>query len=150
MFTLRHMKKFLCLVVLFTQFAFVSATSSAGRDIVIRVDKIRNSKGFILVALHATAADFPKTTGKAFKLERGTINNGSSEIVLKDVPPGTYAVALFHDENNDQKLNTNFLGIPKEGYGFSNNAYHTFRAPDFSEASFKHDDNSTVIIHMHY
>jgi len=144
------MKKILYLTLLGLQFLFVTAFAVPGKDIVIRVDKIRSAKGFILVALHNTDKGFPNTNGQAFRVERGVIREGTSEIVFHNVPAGKYAIALFHDENNDQKLNTNFLGIPKEGYGFSNNAYHTFRAPDFSEASFQHDENSTLNIHLHY
>jgi uncharacterized protein (DUF2141 family) len=143
------MKKFLYLFLLAAQITIVSGFTPPAKDIVIRVDKIRNAKGFILVALHANGKDFPASE-KAFRMERGQISEGSAEIVLHDVPAGRYAIALFHDENNDQKLNTNFLGIPKEGYGFSNNAYHTFRAPDYSEASFQHEDNTILNIHMHY
>jgi hypothetical protein len=50
--------------------------------------------------------------------------------------PGTYAVIVFHDENQDGKLDKNFLGVPQEGYGASNNVRHLMSAPEFEEASF--------------
>jgi uncharacterized protein (DUF2141 family) len=56
-----------------------------------------------------------------------------------DIPPGTYALAVFHDENMNGQLDTNRLGIPTEGYGFSNDVKGVFGAPAFSAASFAYD-----------
>jgi uncharacterized protein (DUF2141 family) len=53
-----------------------------------------------------------------------------------DIPPGTYALAVIHDENMDGKLGTNSVGIPTEGYGFSNDASALMGAPSFNAASF--------------
>lgn len=58
---------------------------------------------------------------------------------FEDIPPGTYALAVVHDENMNGKLDTNLLGIPKEGYGFSNDAKALLGAPTFSAASFPYD-----------
>jgi uncharacterized protein (DUF2141 family) len=59
--------------------------------------------------------------------------------IFLNIPPGTYALAVIHDENMNGKLDTNWLGIPKEGYGFSNAAKATLGAPSFSAASFRYD-----------
>jgi uncharacterized protein (DUF2141 family) len=56
-----------------------------------------------------------------------------------DIPPGTYALAVIHDENMDGELRTNWLGVPKEGYGFSNDAKASMSAPSFEAASFTYD-----------
>ena len=69
---------------------------------------------------------------------------------FQDVPAGTFAIAVFHDTNSNGKLDKNFLGIPKEGYAFSNNVFGTFRAPGFEDASFEFDGNKTVKIKMRY
>jgi uncharacterized protein (DUF2141 family) len=58
---------------------------------------------------------------------------------FEDIPPGTYAIAVVHDENMNGKLDANRLGIPSEGYGFSNGARALLSAPSFSAASFRHD-----------
>ena len=58
---------------------------------------------------------------------------------FEDIPPGTYATAVIHDENMNGKLDTNRIGIPTEGYGFSNGAHALLGAPSFSAASFRHD-----------
>lgn len=68
-----------------------------------------------------------------------------------DIPPGTYALAVVHDENMDGKLNTNFLGVPTEGYGFSSGAKASMSAPSFEAASFSYDgQNLDLTIRLHY
>ena len=73
-----------------------------------------------------------------------TISNNKSVIAIKDLKPGKYAFKFFHDENNDEKLNTNFMGIPKEGYGFSNNAKGKFGPPSFDKMIFDLAKSDTV------
>ncbi|WP_273568966.1 DUF2141 domain-containing protein [Maribacter halichondriae] len=62
---------------------------------------------------------------------------GTTRIELDNLPNGTYAVAIFYDENGNEKLDTNFLGIPKEKVAFSNAKMKTFGPPGFDECSFK-------------
>ena len=65
--------------------------------------------------------------------------------------PGYYAVALFHDENGDHHLNTNALGIPTEGYGFSNNPTLYFGPPDLGKVRFSlHPGDNAVAVRMKY
>ena len=54
-----------------------------------------------------------------------------------NVPDGVYAVSVFHDENMNQKLDKNFMGVPKEGYGASNNPKKKLGPPNFSETKFQ-------------
>lgn len=65
-------------------------------------------------------------------------------IIVKDLKPGKYAFKYFHDENNDKEINTNFMGIPKEGYGFSNNAKGKFGPPSFEKMIFELTQNDTA------
>ncbi len=65
-----------------------------------------------------------------------------------DLPAGTYAVSLFHDVNADRQLNTNFAGIPKEPYGFSNNPKSTFGPPDYKEAAFRLSKDTTITVKL--
>jgi len=70
---------------------------------------------------------------------------------FEDIPPGTYALAVIHDENMNGKLDTNWLGIPKEGYGFSNDVKALLGAPSFSAASFKYDGGTLdLMVSLHY
>jgi len=68
-----------------------------------------------------------------------------------DIPPGTYALAVIHDEDMNGMLDTNWLGVPTEGFGFSNDAKGTVGAPSFSAASFPYDGrNLGLTIGLHY
>lgn len=79
------------------------------------------------------------------------IRKAQARCDFEDIPPGTYAMAVVHDENMNGKLDTNWLGIPTEGYGFSNNAKAVLSAPPFSDASFPYDGQSIdLTMTLHY
>ena len=61
----------------------------------------------------------------------------SAQIVFTGLREGVYAVSVFHDENMNRKLDKNFVGIPREGYGTSNNPKRKMGPPDFEEAKFQ-------------
>ena len=127
-----------------------SGGSISNSFIKINVTNINSSKGTILAALYNSEKGFPGEGETALLFVKGIPENGKCQIVIDDMPPGTYAVALFHDLNGDKKLNTNWLGIPKEGYGFSNNARNTFSAPSFKQAAFSHTSETEIQIRIRY
>lgn len=125
---------------LFSPFVIVSSFIKPTEErITISVINLRNNKGHVLVSLFKEEDGFPSDTGKAFRKEKVNIMNLKAVISFAPLPPGTYAVAILHDENDDMKMNTTFPGIPKEGYGFSNNVTGTFGPPSYNRASFKHN-----------
>ena len=70
---------------------------------------------------------------------------------FEDIPPGTYAIAVIHDENMNGKLDTNRLGIPTEGYGFSRDTKRLIGVPSFAAASFPYDGrNLDLTVTLHY
>lgn len=70
---------------------------------------------------------------------------------FEDIPPGTYAMAVVHDENMNGKLDANWIGVPTEGYGFSNNAKALLGPPSFSAASFRYDGrNIDLTMRLNY
>lgn len=94
------------------------------------------SKGKVYVAFYNKEEDFLRED-KIFMGNTVEINaNGIATISLENMIPGTYAIAAFLDENGNGKMDTNFFGIPKEKYGFSNNVRPLMRAATFKEASF--------------
>ncbi|MFQ5624920.1 MAG: DUF2141 domain-containing protein, partial [Paracoccaceae bacterium] len=71
--------------------------------------------------------------------------------VFSDLKPGTYAIAVYHDENENRELDRGFLGIPLEGFGFSNDSFIGFGAPDFADAAVTVPGKGTrITIHMIY
>ncbi len=104
----------------------------------IRIIGVRNNKGRIALALFQSEAGFPGDSSKAMRLQQAEIDaqTQSAQFTLQGIPYGVYAVSVFHDENMNGKLDKNFVGAPKEGYGASNNPRKRMGPPPFSEASF--------------
>jgi uncharacterized protein (DUF2141 family) len=119
-------------------------------DIRVVVDNVSNQAGEIMVALFDSQEGFPLNAHKAIKLAKCHAQSGTVTVTIDKVPPGKYAIALFHDTNGDSILNTNLLGIPKEGYGVSNNIKNKFSAPSFQQAEFIHGDSTSLTISLHY
>lgn len=132
-------------------FFFVSICFNAhSQSLQIDIADIKQGKGDIKLALFNQPGGFPFETGKACKLLKGKAVNGKINFIIDSLSAGRYAIALFHDINNDGILNLNMLGIPKEGYGVSNNAYNTFSAPKYDDASFVHTKTTIQKITMKY
>lgn len=117
------------------------ATVSLGQppqdnQIHVEVTGLRNDKGQVLCDLFSSASDFPKKRDKAVAHVTSAITNRHAVCEFPAVSPGTYAVSVFHDENSNGKLDTNFMGIPREGVGASNDAKGHLGPPKFDAASF--------------
>jgi uncharacterized protein (DUF2141 family) len=104
----------------------------------VRVVNARNANGDIRVALFRDAQGFPGDASLAFRTQRAQIDPHtlSATVVFTEIPQGVYAVSVFHDENGNGKLDKNFVGIPKEEYGASNNPAKKMGPPAFDEAKF--------------
>jgi uncharacterized protein (DUF2141 family) len=118
----------------------------------VQILNIRNSTGTIDCALFASPDGFPRESlHSAAVVMVLKITETQARCDFEDIPPGKYALVVIHDENRNGKLDTNWLGVPKEGYGFSNNAKVSLRAPSFSDAGFEYDgQNLDFTISLHY
>ena len=103
----------------------------------VEIDGLHNDKGQVLCALFSSAIDFPKRTDKAVTHARSDISHGHASCEFPGIAPGIYAVSVFHDENSNGKMDTNLMGIPREGVGASNDAKGHFGPPKFSAAAFQ-------------
>lgn len=110
------------------------AAAGAQEGIHVEVKGLRNARGQVLVSVFASAEGFPGNPAKAMKTYRLKPAGRKAVVVIAGLAPGNYAIAILHDENNDAKMNTNVIGWPKEGFGFSNNAMGSFGPPGFSRA----------------
>jgi uncharacterized protein (DUF2141 family) len=104
--------------------------------IVVKIIGLRNDNGQVLCAIFSSAADFPKNSDKATAVTKSQISGRQAVCKFAGVAPGTYAVSVIHDENSNGKLDTNFMGIPREGVGASNNARGRLGPPKFAAAAF--------------
>ena len=120
-----------------------------GMCFTIHVSAFRSTKGGLICRLYASGEGFPsKPTYMA--LASSPITGKTATCEFHEVAPGTYAVALFHDENGNGKLDTNFLGIPNEGVGVSNNKKPRFGPPSWNDAKFNLDRDATIQVMLRY
>ena len=108
----------------------------AAADLEVRIEGLRSADGDVRVALHRHMEDakFPGDAGVVGAIMRSAAS-GTVRVIFADVAPGAYAVAAFHDADGDGELAQNFLGMPTEGYGFSNGAVGFMGPPRFSDAA---------------
>lgn len=125
----------------------VPTASPAGADgaqIVVEITNLRDDGGHVRGALFA-GRDGWTTEGREVATCNARIRGGRATCVLEDVPPGTYAFAYLHDEDDDGGLDRDWIGIPSEGFGFSNNAAPGLGPPSYESASFAHGAPETVL-----
>ncbi len=120
-------------------------TPVVAASLTIDVSGVKQRKGKIQVALYNSEKDFPET-----EPYRGEVLNISADndlkVTFKDLPPGDYAVAVYHDKNSNGKLDKNLLGIPVEDYGFSNDTRGTrLSAPSFDDTKLRVDSENVEL-----
>jgi len=135
---------------LFFSFNYGFAGDSNGH-IIITVTQIKIESGLLRISIFDSKDGFPNKYKRALKFINLKIESPEMKIILPDVPFGEYAIAILHDENNNEKMDTNFLRMPKEGYGVSNNVRGTFGPPKFENAKFPvKQDSVFLLIEMAY
>lgn len=118
-------------------------------EITISVEKIKPSVGSLFIGLYKESNNFAEIEN-VYRSTILDVKNKSRLISTFNIQKGTYAISIFHDENNNGKLDTNFFGVPKEGFGFSNNPKVNFSKPTFKECSFELNNNKIITINMEY
>jgi uncharacterized protein (DUF2141 family) len=109
-----------------------SSASPAGA-LTVEVVGLDSDDGTVRVALDDASSYEEDENVRAASI---SVQDGTAQWIVADVSPGTYAVRLYHDENGNEELDTNLLGIPQEAFGFSNDAGGRFGPPDFEDAAF--------------
>jgi len=104
-------------------------------NLTIVVTRLDNDDGEVLIAVSNSRKNY-ESNDSAFVGVKVKIENNKAEYRFEELPFGEYAIKLFHDENMDGELDSNFLGIPTEDYGFSNNARGTFGPADYDDTKF--------------
>jgi uncharacterized protein (DUF2141 family) len=112
-------------------------------DLTIKINEIEEGKGHLFIALYEGVEAYD--SGKAVHSSKVKANNTQESVTFTDLADGEYAIKLYQDENDNNKLDTNLLGIPNEGYGFSNNV-GMFGAPKYQKAKFTVKDNTVIEI----
>jgi uncharacterized protein (DUF2141 family) len=142
------MKTWNCLTIIFIVFSLQPVLVSAQTaSLQVSVNNIKSKKGSIRIGLF-TENEFLKTAFEG-KIVKATTDGVT--VVFENLKEGVYAVSVIHDENENGVLDTNKLGIPKEGFAFGNNAMGTFGPPAFEEAKIEiHDQPVKQELKMKY
>jgi len=143
------------ITILFLSFGFTIPTNNTNLvegTIEVIVNNIRSAEGQVIVSLYTPDDDFPNGPSQSFFVEKSDILNGTLSHTFTVSANAQYAVVLLDDENRNNDMDYNFLGLPKEGYGFSNDAKpRGLSSPRFEDASFEVGENGkSVEITMKY
>jgi len=145
------------LLALFTVLVFANLPATAFAQsscpgIHVKILDIKNSAGVVACALFETPEGFPtEFMHSATNIIMTKVQDTQARCDFVDTPPGTYALVVIHDENMDGKLGTNWMGVPTEGYGFSDDAKASLSAPSFEAARFSYDGrNLDLTISLNY
>jgi uncharacterized protein (DUF2141 family) len=141
------MKSMLLLIVMMGSWRSVEAQDARLGTIKVVVEGIKEPKGKLYVALEKNAQDFDSGAlhEAKYRGQNMEVTGSQAAMDFKDVPYGTYAIKTFHDINGDGKLNSNFIGVPTEDYGFSNNVRGSLGPAKYQEASFVFDSAEKIL-----
>lgn len=137
------------MVVLILFWHLIRPDYSFAYTLKIVFENLESSQGSIKFLVFNKSEGYPDLAEKSFIQRTIPISEAQKGIEL-ELPESIYAVTAIHDSNDNDKLDTNFLGLPKEGFGFSNNPRIYFGPPSFKRSSFKLKKPSDLIIQMKY
>ncbi len=128
-----------------------SAEGSINSNLSVTVNGLKDQKGQVCFSLFSSSRGFPSNDKRAIKAQCVKLGDSNVKLNIPSLKAGTYALAMFHDKNGDGKLNTNALGIPKEGFGFSRNPRILTGPPKFGDSAvFVVGSSTNIQIDMNY
>jgi uncharacterized protein (DUF2141 family) len=129
--------------------SLLSGVYPAGCRLTVEVENVRNAQGVVGVLVFKTAQGWPEEYSAALRAEATAAHKGMVEITVPDLPVGDYAVVALHDENANKQLDRNWLGVPVEQWGMSNNPPYRFAAPSFEAARFRLEQDLRIRVMLH-
>lgn len=139
------MSKIISFLLVFFSVSFYSYSQDNTHALTVSIAGLQKNKGKVFVAVYNSEASF-LNNNMMTKSATVVVSNNSAEITFKNLKKGEYAVSVFHDENDNNKLDTKIFGIPKEPYGFSNKAKGFMGPPEFSDAKFMLSESKKITI----
>ena len=125
---------YLLSILLYSLLMFSPTKSS---DLSITILGLESNVGKVLVLVFNNSNGFPEEDKKAYKILELPISNKRASGSISEIPAGTYAISVLHDEDGDGQMKKNGVGYPTEGFGFSNDPSILFGAPSFEKCSFE-------------
>ena len=127
----------------------VAGPASAAR-IIVTIDGLHSAQGNVFIGLYATPSKF-LNGNQSDAMRKVRASTGPITVTFDNLPPGTYAVGAYHDENGNDHLDTDFIGLPIEGYALSNGVRAILSKPTFQQAAFTIGvEDKPVALHIRY
>ncbi len=131
------MKLFRVFIPAIALLALMASADVSETTVVIQFNNILGTEGNMMISLYDAPEQFPYQPKWKYMISKSRLMNQDNRYYIKDIESGKYAIATFDDENCDTVMQKNFLGMPKEGYGFSNNPKPSIKgAPSFEDCTF--------------
>lgn len=135
-------------LIILISLIFLVQPQDENHRLVVTVTGLKPLKGDLYISLH-NRPEYFQIADSAFMKIKISVDAEKETVHFNNVPEGRYAIALYHDENEDGTMETNEMGVPREGYGFSNNPKVPGR-PKFEQAAFDLGRNDTIEVKMIY
>ena len=123
-----------------------AGANGPGLTLQVPISTLRSARGDVFVAVYERGAWLIPGRFKTYRVARAS--TGTVQVTIPNLPPGQYALAVFHDENDNGRVDTNWAGLPTEGFGFSR--VSPLRVPSFDETSFDTRHERTVPVTIRY
>jgi len=141
--------RYLLVCFLFSLFLSTDVISQKTFDLTVHVTDLENNNGVLQFGLYNDDSKFPQV-GETYKMVRVKTSGKSRKYTFKGLPEGSYAVAIYQDENNNDNCDKNFFGVPVEAFAFSNDIRPLLSVPKFGDCSILLDMSKTVQIKLIY
>jgi uncharacterized protein (DUF2141 family) len=127
------------------------AAASRGQ-VTVDIVGLRSDRGKVFVALYRGKDGFPSKPKRAFAKTSVVSKGRRVRVVFESIPAGEFAVSMIHDENANNTLDTNFFGIPNEGWGTSRDAKASFGPPSYADAVLQlgQGEHKQIVVHVQY
>ncbi|HOV91939.1 MAG TPA: DUF2141 domain-containing protein [Candidatus Kapabacteria bacterium] len=142
---------FLLLIIILNIIYSQEVHSQKVGKIIVKVKGLKNDKGYVRSHLYNDPATFPLEAPKSMKRIVVKPKNKEATLVFENIPYGTYALDIHHDENANEEMDRSVLGYPKEGFGLSNNPKLSIKIPQFDQCKFTlYDSVKVITIYVKY
>ncbi|MBI3218203.1 MAG: DUF2141 domain-containing protein [Bacteroidetes bacterium] len=126
----------------------ISLTGNAQtQTLTIQITNVKDAEGHVRIAIYNSEKDYMK---KSFMVKSAKAAKGTVEVVVENLPAGIYGISVMHDANSNEKMDSNLIGMPKEGFGFSNNAKGSFGPPGFEKTKMDFNTSKEISIALTY
>jgi uncharacterized protein (DUF2141 family) len=124
-------------IIYLTLLSFVLLSFAPDTDkssITVEIDNIKTTTGQLIVSAYTSEKEYTDNPKYFYRFDKKNMQNGKLKCIIRDLPPGKYTFTLLDDSNKNDKMDYNLVGLPKEGYGFSNNLKPTIKgAPNYND-----------------